>query len=401
MGAGRPPVYVSHDLAVVAQMADRIAVLHKGRVVEEGEASQILTAPRDDYTRTLWARIAPPAAPRAMAKPVLSVKGLVAGYGRWPACPPFPCCAMCHSIWRRAPRWASLAKAVRASQRWRVIAGLLPAASGVVTLDGAPLPPRWASGRWTSSARCNWCSKRRHRAQPGPYGGAHSGAAARTLSRADQAAQRRVAELLDLIRLPADLASRPVTALSGGQKQRVNLARALAADPRVLLCDEVTSALDAVVGSAILSLIEDLRRDLGIATVFISHDIHAVSALCEQVLVLYGGVPVELASRAAFNGTEHHPYTNLLLGSLPTMDPVAGQDLPAAPGPWRHEGGRVVPLRPVAGWGWRACVTRSRRLCAWGRACAGCAIMRPAWSRLRHNLPRRPAKRQRMPSIGA
>jgi peptide/nickel transport system ATP-binding protein len=89
----------------------------------------------------------------------------------------------------------------------------------------------------------------------------------------------------------------------------------------VLLCDEVTSALDTVVGAAILSLIEDLRRDLGLATVFISHDIHAVSSLCEQVLVLYGGTPVELATREAFNGARHHPYTNLLKSSLPTMDP--------------------------------------------------------------------------------
>jgi peptide/nickel transport system ATP-binding protein len=104
----------------------------------------------------------------------------------------------------------------------------------------------------------------------------------------------------------------------------------------------VTSALDTVVGAAILSLIEDLRRDLGLATVFISHDIHAVASLCEKVLVLYGGTPVELASREAFNGPEHHPYTRLLLDSLPTMDPSW---LGATPAPI-HRGERLAGLCP-------------------------------------------------------
>jgi peptide/nickel transport system ATP-binding protein len=134
------------------------------------------------------------------------------------------------------------------------------------------------------------------------------------------AADRRVAELLDLTRLPQEMIDRPVTKLSGGQKQRVNLP-APCRRSKSAAVRRGDQRLDTVVGAAILSLIEDLRRDLGLATVFISHDIHAVSSLCEQVLVLYGGTPVELATRAAFNGARHHPYTNLLKSSLPTMDP--------------------------------------------------------------------------------
>lgn len=204
-----------------------------------------------------------------------------------------------------------------------MIAGLLPAAQGQVLLNGAQLPPRLEDRSLDQFRTVQLVFQNADTA----LNPAHS--VRRILARPLQhyhgltgaAADRRVAELLDLTRLPSEVIDRPVTKLSGGQKQRVNLARALAADPKVLLCDEVTSALDTVVGAAILSLIEDLRRDLGLATVFISHDIHAVSALCEKVLVLYGGTPVELATRAAFNGARHHPYTSLLKSSLPTMDP--------------------------------------------------------------------------------
>ncbi|TCM34403.1 oligopeptide/dipeptide ABC transporter ATP-binding protein [Novosphingobium sp. ST904] len=126
---------------------------------------------------------------------------------------------------------------------------------------------------------------------------------------------------LDLIQLPAETATRNVRALSGGQKQRVNLARALAAEPDLLICDEVTSALDTIVGQAILELIDGLRRELGIAVMFISHDISTVRAFCDRILVLYGGRAVETASGSAFARGPHHPYTDLLLSSVPRMEP--------------------------------------------------------------------------------
>lgn len=326
-GRGATAIYVSHDLAVVAQMADRIAVLLKGRLVEEGPAEQVLTAPRDAYTQVLVNAPHPvPAAPAGDdAAPVLSVRGLTAGYGR--VVDGMPQIPVLRDVAFDLPAGGALGiigeSGSGKSTLARVIAGLLPAAQGEVLLNGSALPPRLEDRSLDQFRTVQLVFQNADTA----LNPAHS--VRRILARPLQhyhgltgsAADRRVAELLDLTRLPPEVIDRPVTKLSGGQKQRVNLARALAAEPKVLLCDEVTSALDTVVGAAILSLIEDLRRDLGLATVFISHDIHAVSALCEKVLVLYGGTPVELATRAAFNGPRHHPYTELLKSSLPTMDP--------------------------------------------------------------------------------
>lgn len=326
-GRGATAIYVSHDLAVVAQMADRIAVLLKGRLVEEGPAEQILTAPREAYTQTLLNAPHPvPAAPVSRdGTPVLAVNGLTAGYGR--VVDGMPQIPILRDVGFELPAGGALGiigeSGSGKSTLARVIAGLLPAAQGEVLLNGAALPAKLEDRSLDQFRTVQLVFQNADTA----LNPAHS--VRRILSRPLQhyhgltgsAADRRVAELLDLTRLPQEMIDRPVTKLSGGQKQRVNLARALAADPKVLLCDEVTSALDTVVGAAILSLIEDLRRDLGLATVFISHDIHAVSSLCEQVLVLYGGTPVELATREAFNGARHHPYTNLLKSSLPTMDP--------------------------------------------------------------------------------
>jgi peptide/nickel transport system ATP-binding protein len=324
-GAGATAIYVSHDLAVVAQMADHIAVLRKGQMVEQGPADQVLNAPREAYTRSLMGALRPAyATPQpAAATPVLSVRNIVAGYG--PLRNGVPANAVLRDVSFDLAAGGSLGiigeSGSGKSTLARVIAGLLPAASGDVRLDGHPLPAGLA-GRTSDQFRAVQLVFQNADTALNP---AHT--LRRILARplahyhglSGPAADARVADLLDLTQLPAALIDRPIRTLSGGQKQRVNLARALAANPKVLLCDEVTSALDTVVGAAILALIEDLRRQLGLATVFISHDIHAVAALCDQVLVLYGGTPVELASHAAFNGGRHHPYTDRLLSSLPTM----------------------------------------------------------------------------------
>jgi len=109
--------------------------------------------------------------------------------------------------------------------------------------------------------------------------------------------------------------------LSGGQKQRVNLARALAANPELILCDEVTSALDTVVGAAILDLLAELRRELHVSYMFISHDISTVRAICDEVIVLYAGQCVEAGQRDALSHPPYHPYTGLLIDSVPALRP--------------------------------------------------------------------------------
>ena len=150
--------------------------------------------------------------------------------------------------------------------------------------------------------------------------------------------RRRRGELLDMVHLSPGLADRLPAELSGGQKQRVNLARALGAEPSVLICDEVTSALDTVVAAAVLDLLAELRRRLGIAMVFISHDLNTVRAIADEVMVMYAGRPVEFGGRAVDPRGPVHPYTELLASSVPELrlgwlDGLAPRGAPGITGP--------------------------------------------------------------------
>jgi peptide/nickel transport system ATP-binding protein len=318
--SGATAIYVSHDLSVVAQMADQVLVLNQGRVREQGAAAQVLYAPQDDYTRTLMAARRPAVRSSEVADgatALLEVAGVGAAYGKL---------QVLRDVSFTLAKGATIGVIGESgsgkSTLARVIAGLLPRAEGSVRLAGEELP-RSLKGRSREQFRRAQIVFQNADTALNP---AHT--VGTILSRplafyhglTGAAAKARVAELLDLIRLPAALADRNCRDLSGGQKQRVNLARALAANPDLLLCDEVTSALDTVVGAAILELIDDLRRDLGIATVFISHDISTVRAFCDTVLVLYGGTVVEQADAAAFARGPHHPYTTLLMNSVPEME---------------------------------------------------------------------------------
>lgn len=326
---GATGVYVSHDLAVVAQMADRILVLNQGRVREQNAVGTILKSPADDYTRMLMSAAKPvvtaqAAPPVAMAAPLLEVSGIHAGYGPLdklgrPAHPVLSDVSL--SIARGAALGVIGESGSGKSTVARVVAGLLAPAAGTVKLDGVPLAPT-VSGRTREELR---------RVQivfqsadvalnPARSVGDILGRVLRFYHGTKGAdAQRRIGELLDIIRLPASVADRRCDELSGGQKQRVNLARALAADPDVILCDEVTSALDTVVRGAILELLAELRRDLGVAYLFISHDIETVKALCDDIVVLYKGTRVEMGPQDSYAVQPVHPYTDLLISSVPEL----------------------------------------------------------------------------------
>ncbi len=351
-------IYVSHDLAVVAQMADRIAVLKHGKVCEEGPAAQILDAPTDTYTRQLLAAARPAQRPATaqVEAPLLTVSGVTAGYGKLrKGIPEIPVLQDVSFTLGRGETLGVIGESGSGkSTLARVIAGLLPRANGSVQVDGEELPKGLIGRSRDDFRRIQLVFQNADTAlNPAQTVGqilARPLALFHGLKGA--AAQSRVEELLDLIRLPGEVASRRSFELSGGQKQRVNLARALAAEPELLLCDEVTSALDTVVGAAILELIDELRRKLGIATVFISHDISTVRAFCDKVLVLYGGTAVEQADRADFTRGPNHPYTSLLMDSVPEMQPGWLERTPvhaaALPGVADQSLCRFLPRCPVA-----------------------------------------------------
>jgi peptide/nickel transport system ATP-binding protein len=194
-------------------------------------------------------------------------------------------------------------------------------ARGTIEFNGAPLPPRLEDRTRDQFRRIQIVFQNADTA----LNPAHT--IARILGRPLElyhglqgaARDKRVMELLDRVRLPADVATRRCSELSGGQKQRINLARALAAEPDLILCDEVTSALDTIVGAAILDLMAELRRELGVSYLFISHDISTVRAICDDIVVLYAGRNVETGSRHTLLSPPFHPYTDLLISSVPEL----------------------------------------------------------------------------------
>ncbi|MEH3046323.1 ABC transporter ATP-binding protein [Sphingomonas adhaesiva] len=359
---GATGVYVSHDLAVVAQVADHILVLQRGRVREQNSAKTLIAAPTDDYTRMLMSAAHPvvsAAKPPPGAAPLLTIEGVVAGYGPVdrtgrPANPVLSDVTL--SIARGAAVGVIGESGSGKSTVARVVAGLLAPTAGRVALDGETLAPTIA-GRTRDQLRRVQIVFQNADVALNPAHSVHDilGRVLRFYHGMRGAAvDRRVAELLDLTRLPAAAAHRRCDELSGGQKQRVNLARALAAEPDVILCDEVTSALDTVVRGAILDLLAELRRDLGLAYLFISHDIATVKALCDEIVVLYKGTRVEHGACATYAAAPYHPYTDLLIASVPEMrrgwlaDETARRDAPLAASAPGTELCRFLPRCPVA-----------------------------------------------------
>lgn len=353
-------VYVTHDLAVVAQIADQAVVLKDGTVRETGPVARVLTAPRDDYSRRLLAAAEPrarradgpvaEAARPVIEGPVLEVRDLVVGYGRGPASGPpgmvLPATVVVDRAAFAVPPGSTLGvigeSGCGKSTLARAIAGLQPWAAGDILLDGQKLAGRVEDRTAAQRRRLQMVAQNADGVlNPARTIGATLG---RVVAFYDglrgAAADRRVAELLEMVRLSPALAARLPSELSGGQKQRINFARALAAGPQIVLCDEITAALDTVVAAAILDLMAGLQRDLGLSFIFITHDLHALRAICDRVAVLYAGRVVECGPAASLDAGPHHPYMRLLRDSVPSMRPGwledtrarrAAQDL--APGP--------------------------------------------------------------------
>jgi len=327
---GCTAVYVSHDLAVVAQMADRIVVLRDGEIRESGPTAQILSAPAHPYTKSLLAAIAPkPAAAvvrdakAAHEHPLLEVRGLHAAYGTAKRGVPVKC--VLNDVNLVIPRGATIGvigeSGCGKTTLARAIAGMVAPSEGEILLDGKRLAPTLDGRTREQFRRIQFVFQNADTA----LNPQHS--IERILARPlefyhgmkGEARRKRVLQLLDLVKLPAAVADRLPGELSGGQKQRINLARALAAQPDLILCDEVTSALDTVVGAAIIELMAELRKELNVSYMFISHDIGTVRAICDEIVVLYAGRKVEARKREAQALPPFHPYSHLLISSVPAL----------------------------------------------------------------------------------
>ncbi|MCR8825862.1 ABC transporter ATP-binding protein [Pseudosulfitobacter koreensis] len=323
-------VYVSHDLAVVAQIADRIVVLRGGEVQEVGTCEQILNDPQHPYTRELIAAFEPagrtpqPVSAADQKKPILEVLDLHAGYGTMRD--GVPSAKILENVNFRLEHGRNLGVIGESgsgkSTLARAIAGILPPYRGTVLLEGHELKPDLASRSKEDLRRVQIVFQLADTAlNPG-----HS--IANIIGRPltfyhglrGKALEARVIELLDMVHLPANMRHRLPSELSGGQKQRVNLARALAAEPELILCDEITSALDTVVATAILELLKELQSELGLSYMFISHDLSTVEAICDDVLVMHKGVVVEALPASQMSEHATHPYSRLLISSIPKLD---------------------------------------------------------------------------------
>ena len=314
-------IYITHDLAVVAQAADRIKVLLRGDEVEEADTRTMLDAPREDYTKSLWAvrSFARAEQPPATSAPILSVQNVSAAYGKVPVLEDV-------SFDIHAGRTIAVVgeSGSGKSTAARVITGLLPPSGGAVVFDGKPLPPA-LKGRTREQLRqvqmiyqmadTALNPKLRSRELIGRPAQMYLGLTGRAL-------ETRIRDLLDLIELDPDTyIDRLPSELSGGQKQRIGIARALAAEPKIIICDEVTSALDQIVQEGILKLLTRLQGEFGLAYMFITHDLATVRAIADDVVVMQKGRVVEQGPKAQMFAPPHEPYTELLLSSVPEMDP--------------------------------------------------------------------------------
>ena len=329
---GAAALYVTHDLSVVAQIADRIVVLYAGDILEHGDADQVINRPAHDYTRRLMAAVRPPPAAgqgdEALAEhlrdsPAIEVKGVNAGYGR----------RMDGSVTVKVLRDVNLTvqrghtvgiigeSGCGKSTLARVVSGLLPAVEGEILLDGEPLRPGLQQRERSELQKIQFVFQMADVAlNPRQRIGSILGRPLEFyFGLRGQERRRRVGELLQMVELPPEFAGRYPEELSGGQKQRVNLARALAASPEVLLCDEVISALDTIVGANVIELLKRLRRQSGVSFVFISHDLSTVASFADDIVVLYAGRVVEQGPTDRVLSPPYHPYTRLLIASVPEL----------------------------------------------------------------------------------
>ncbi len=313
-------IYITHDLAVVAQMAHRIMVLQYGKFVEEQPTESMLAQPIEEYTKTLWAvrKLAKPAIINPSQETIISINNISASYGQIRVLQDINC------EFKRGQTTAVVGESGSGkSTLARVMTGLLPPTKGEIIFNGTKL-----------NAKYNMREKSQLRHFQMIYQSADTSLNPKHriseilgrpiefyLGLNGKEKTQKIHDLLNMIELdPEQYMHRLPSELSGGQKQRLGIARALAAEPDFIICDEVTSALDQIVAEGILKLLSKLQRDLNLTYMFITHDIDTVRAIADNIIVMYKGEIVAQGSKDAIMNPPFHPYTEKLLSSVPQMD---------------------------------------------------------------------------------
>ncbi|MCZ2813505.1 ABC transporter ATP-binding protein [Modestobacter sp. VKM Ac-2979] len=336
---GAAIVLITHNMGVVADLADRVAVMYQGRIVEQADVRTLFSAPKDRYTQQLLAavprlgqgvehtraRAARRAAGWAGAPPVVEAKDLRIVYPGRMRRPDFVAVdGVSFSI--RPGEVLGLVGESGSGKTTigRAIAGLTKVSHGSLTVLGTEMngmkertfrPVRERIGfvfQDPASSFNPLLTIAEAVAEP---------LVVHKRAKDPRAARPRVDELLEAVQLPKAFGDRYPHELSGGQRQRASLARSLALQPELLIADEPTSALDVSVQARVLELFDELQRELGFAALFISHDLAVVDLLADRIAVLYRGQLVEEGTGAEVLGAPKHPYTQRLIASLPVPDP--------------------------------------------------------------------------------
>ncbi|MBA8880990.1 dipeptide ABC transporter ATP-binding protein [Phyllobacterium myrsinacearum] len=326
-------VYVSHDLNVIARMCERVLVMQNGKVVEEGETKSVFNRPQTEYTRTLIAAIPklqhakqPSPVRLADSAPILTVKGLDFTYGR-----PKNAGSL-FNVFKRVsppPTLQDISLTIQPGSTLGVVgesgsgkstlaslvAGLVDGNEGKITFDGKPLSGL-ATGRQRELRRRVQMIFQDPASSLNPQHSVEQiiGRPLQIFFGMTRAASRdRIVELLEELDLPVTCLGRLPRQLSGGQQQRVAIARAFACKPDLVLCDEVTSALDVTVQAHVLGLMKRLQREHNTAYLFISHDLPVVADMSDQILVLEGGRIRDYSDTGTILNHPNSPYTRKLL----------------------------------------------------------------------------------------
>lgn len=315
---GVAALYITHDLAVVAQVSDQIMVLRNGEMVEYGTTKQIIEDPKEAYTKALVSVRSidhPEKAPSD--NPVMVVKNITAGYGR--------SAKVLDDVSVELHAGQTLAVVGESgsgkSTLARVITGLLPPWSGEISFAGRKLTAKQSARSRDDLREIQMIYQMADTAMnPRQTVGTIIGRPLEFyFGVRGKERDKQVAQLLEEIELPEDMATRYPAELSGGQKQRVCIARALAAKPKMIICDEVTSALDPLVADGILKLLLDLQAREGVAYLFITHDLATVKAIADSIAVMHLGKLARYGPKTEVLTPPFDDYTDLLLSSVPEM----------------------------------------------------------------------------------